>query len=1112
VVADLAAELVAAPLDLDVLAELVAIELVAAVVRIEALVAAVVAEHVTGVPSSTRPRAVAADVAAELGAAPRRARRAGRHRAGGGGGRADLVVAKHAPPKRWSPIAAAAALAPRARPSGRSPRHPIHRPGCSHPRVSLLWHYRRVVATRIISDLMAFGASREQLVDLSSDDNPRTLQYADLARSPDRSSVVFEVQGQPRAYVFSANGKDVVADLPRWIRRVAFRGDADWVGVLHPGRLDVFRAALDGNQKPRQLTTLPQGPLLFPALVHQRQPDNVPSVRAALLTLLRRSIDSALAGGVETEDALPLVGRALFWRFLIDRKLLDGLDPDQVSRGAATWESCLDNKQAALKTFEWLDQTFNGGFLPFSSRTAATRISAEVYRTTVGNIAYAATADGQLPLRLPAEWREVNFGHVPVGLLSEVYESFAHDAYKERANAESVFYTPRQIAAFVVDESLAALGNVDRPRVLDPAAGAGVFLVTVFRALVEREWERTKQKPTRKTVRRILNAQLTGFDINDDALRLAELALYLTAIELDPDARPRPLSLLRFETLRGKVLHLLPGGKGEGSLAPVPPEFRKTFDLVLGNPPWNAHDSKSAKVWAETTRPRVRELLGQDRAADFVFPDANPDLPFVYRATEWLVDGGSIALAMPARWLFLQTKDAVAARRDLFEAIHITGILNGTSLRDSRVWPNMRHAFCLLFATNERPPAQASVQFISPELEQTPDRLQRHLRIDWTSARDVAIQEIVDRPWTLKMRFRGTSFDESVLEQVLATGRPLGEYLHSLGTGLKNGYKVGGPTARKRPVQGMDSLRDLRGKDLEFQLEARSLPYFSERELERPRNAGIYAPPLLLVHESMRVDHTHARAGLAFVGVAFDQRFDGVSFADILDGENIAAYLQLVIQSNLFAHSMLFLDGQFGVEREVVVKDTIERMPVVPWPELAGEHRQRAKSLSVRLRRETSKEIFSEIDELIADTFALSDVQRTTIRDTLATALPTAPAKKSAARGTEQAERARFARTCERELSELLGESVVIRPLDGIDGPWRFLQIDNVQGLRRTLPRVEIDPSQLVAVSDDASVSLITIRESKRTVVVGQLDQYRYWTSTRARMLASSLAESDGDD
>jgi hypothetical protein len=41
--------------------------------------------------------------------------------------------------------------------------------------------------------------------------------------------------------------------------------------------------------------------------------------------------------------------------------------------------------------------------------------------------------------------------------------------------------------------------------------------------------------------------------------------------------------------------------------------------------------------------------------------------------------------------------------------------------------------------------------------------------------------------------------------------------------------------------------------------------------------------------------------------------------------------------------------------------------------------------------------------------------------------------------------------------------------------------------------------------ADDGAASLITIRVGDRTVLVGQLDQYRYWTKTRARLLASAL-------
>lgn len=104
---------------------------------------------------------------------------------------------------------------------------------------------------------------------------------------------------------------------------------------------------------------------------------------------------------------------------------------------------------------------------------------------------------------------------------------------------------------FIVTQALEQLPPGGRPRVLDPAAGAGVFLVTAFRKLVEREWREKGERPRRRRIREILNRQLVGFDNDMRALRLAELALYLTALELDP--KPRPLNELTFDALRGTV-------------------------------------------------------------------------------------------------------------------------------------------------------------------------------------------------------------------------------------------------------------------------------------------------------------------------------------------------------------------------------------------------------------------------------------------------------------------------------------------------------------------------------------------------------------------------------
>lgn len=975
----------------------------------------------------------------------------------------------------------------------------------------------RAVSDDFLRQLADYGALPSQLIDLAEEEGPRTLRYVDLMRTPTvgRPPVVFEAHGQPRAYLFHDCDIATVPAVSQWVRRIAFRGDADWVGVLRPGRLDVFRAVLDGSDQPQLFSGLPEGPLLFPALTQAPSTGTATGVRAKLLELLRRSILQAKALGVDPDDALSLVGRALFWRFLIDRGLLNGLNRDEVCPGAATWPACLATKTNALKTFAWLDDTFNGGLLPFSSPPRA--FVPEVFTGVMGNIAHLATADGQLQLRLPNDWNEVNFAHVPVGLLSEVYEAYAHSEDAKKARRESIFYTPRHIAEFVVEEALDAIGDVSQPRVLDPAAGAGVFLVATFRALVAREWERSGKKPSRRIVRRILNEQLTGFDINASALRLAELALYLTAIELDPEERPRPLKLLRFDDLREVVLVHMAGGVDTGSLAPVEARFRGVFHIVAGNPPWTAARLPPAakKKWVEATRSIVEKRLDAERAAMFDFPGTNPDLPFVYRAMEWAKPGGSIALVTHARWLFEQGDSWARARKDLLESIHLTGVLNGTALRDTNVWPNVRHPFCLLFALNEKPPTRAAFLFISPDLDRMPDAEQERMRIDWQDACEIETREVIERPWILKTRFRGTPFDEAVLDELRRRGTALSVYLATLVTELKNGYKVGGPSSKQVSAQEMHHLRDLSGSDLEFFVDTQPLDLFSRATLTRPRDLDIYTGPLLIVHESMRVDECSPRAALSLGDVAFDERFDGASFANVPDGAAIAAYLQIVIQSNLFQHALLMLDDQFGIEREVVRLTTIKSIPVVPWAELTDVQRSRSFELSQQLHAGVTHELLAGIDSFAADVFCLSNVQRTTVADTLATAIPTAAVKQNAVRGTTKAERDMFVEVCQHELRSVLRASdkdAFVRLHEDFSSSfWRIMQIDRVHHGELQPPVAGLDPRRFVEAADEAAASLVTMEVNERTTLVGLLDRYGYWTRTRARMLAASLLSESHD-
>ena len=343
----------------------------------------------------------------------------------------------------------------------------------------------------------------------------------------------------------------------------------------------------------------------------------------------------------------------------------------------------------------WLDETFNGDLLPLipncrqDASTAKRRLRAyrEYYK------AAEEKTGGQLFLHLEAilrgwrhlgqgtfqpplfdvDWDDLNFAHIPIGVLSQVYESFSHQWDEEQAQETSVHYTPRTLAKILVDEAFSGLDNKADAIVLDPACGAGVFLVLAFRRLVQEHWKKYGNRPDTRAIQRILYKQLRGFEISESALRLSALALYVTAIEVNGTQRP-PRSLKFPRPLRGEVLfdfgHDNADGKRGfvlGSLGnQVPPTLNGTFDIVVTNPPWTrlratrdqiASQQLVTRMNAEFTAISRRALYARsciEIADAYENPDHNPDLPFLWRATEWVRPEGLIAMALPARIILKQ--------------------------------------------------------------------------------------------------------------------------------------------------------------------------------------------------------------------------------------------------------------------------------------------------------------------------------------------------------------------------------------------------------------------------------------------------------------------------
>ena len=806
------------------------------------------------------------------------------------------------------------------------------------------------------ASLAEYGADPSSLR-LLDDECPELLPYATLmtARHNRHATLgiveaVYEWQGAPLVFLIDADSLQDGEHLQRIRRLLAMRGDAPYLGVAAPGSLRIYRIALDRKSLRQSRVAWEHGDAarstLFARLGNVRPQAAITNrgwISNVVLSLLSGSTTRIIDLEVSHEDAISLVGRALFTRFLADRSLL----PEDMSEPEIA-VSLFDVRQVAEQTSNWLDTTFNGDLLPLSENIFE-RLPAQAYGV-LGDVLRRAP-DGQLFLGWKEKWGNLDFAHIPVGVLSQAYELYLRQHAPAKQKREGGYFTPKPIAELMVRAAFCALerrGTGKSVRVLDPAVGGGIFLLTAFRELVAERWRADGKRPDTDVLRRILYKQMVGFDINEAALRFSALGLYLLLIELDPN--PRPVDKLRFNDLRGTVLHRVKGAEEEegtalGSLGPhVGDEHKGRYDLVIGNPPW-ASGTKLPE-W-DRVRETVSRIAADRSAANKTPPLPNEvlDLPFMWRAMEWAKPDGQIAFALHARLLFQQGDGMPTARRALFEALDVTSVVNGVELRQTKVWPQISAPFCILFATNRTPGVEAGFRFISPRIEGSLNSA-GGMRIDAANAQIVPSRQLADTPDVLKILFRGSKADLGILERIRAEGYPtleefwtdnIGVARRSRLRGSGNGYQAVRPSSRVRKrgdrLPGVDASY-LRGRPeiaaaslTNIFIDTSLLDVFSHARIHDPRSADLFAGPQAIVHKSPPAGTDRIRVAVSDEGIVFNETFYGYSPAGHDDAALLVRYLALVLGSKLVIWLALVTSGEFGFEREVIEKAALDRIP-----------------------------------------------------------------------------------------------------------------------------------------------------------------------------------------
>jgi len=476
---------------------------------------------------------------------------------------------------------------------------------------------------------------------------------------------------------------------------------------------------------------------------------------------------------------------------------------------------------------------------------------------------------------------------------------------------------------------------------------------------------------------------------------------------------------------------------------------------------------------------------------------------------------------MHGRLLFKRSASAIKARNVLFSALQVTGILNAAALRLSKVWPEMQAQFCLFFARNNVPSDSGAFHYVSPQFEDHLNNRQGRMRIDYLNAEAVRYEDLVGHSSLLKSIFRGGTLDVDLIDKVESdVGNRflrLSKYWdHIAGKGSHGqGFQI---ASRKNDASFIIEMKPhLLTKKVEqaislgYQICLPELPLFNEQMLHRPKTKEIYEGPLILFNESPGQNRSTKRCKVSLGSdpIAYNESYIGYSAHGLANASDLLKYLLVLGNSDFFIYYMLMTSSKYGVEREVLLKEDIDAFPVVPLEKLNQEKRISAISFADQML--AGQEIdWNSLNNYVNGIYGINNNDAQVMNDSLSVGSPTSNAKKLAESKPKPEQIEIYRNALEKQLGpffDLVGDQLFVGVTDNQSSGWRSVTISTSELEKRNM---EFSQDVLSRLADNVGASRIVIPHDQFIEIVMPL-QYRYWTPSRARLLAVEILKNYGD-
>ncbi|CAN5381237.1 N-6 DNA methylase [soil metagenome] len=344
--------------------------------------------------------------------------------------------------------------------------------------------------------------------------------------------------------------------------------------------------------------------------------------------------------------------------------------------GAENFVGILRQKGKIIRLSDELSRHFNGRIFEW---TKVEKQSLKV--ADLSDLANFLDGDSNLETKqLFLDWRKYSFNHLPVELISSVYEEFLN----ERSDA---VYTPEFLVNTLIDESMPQADfKKTKFKTIDISCGSGIFLVSAFKRLAQRhryaDFVKTGNLKNLKSKKllEIIKENIFGVDIEEDAIRLTAFSLCLALCD---ELTPKEIwEELKFDkTFEDNF-------KAQNFFDYLETEKEKigTFDLVIGNPPFIHNPSleiNNKEIYSYKEKKRNNKLfnLNKDithKIKQKVFPQNQIALMILDQTLLLLKENSLLCLIMPSKPLLYNTEKF---RSYFFPKHQVLQILDFTNLK-----------------------------------------------------------------------------------------------------------------------------------------------------------------------------------------------------------------------------------------------------------------------------------------------------------------------------------------------------------------------------------------------------------------------------------------------